>query len=252
MPRRLQLLLGAAVAIVAVALVIRATTASGGGTVTVYAASSLKAAFSATDATPAYSFLASDVLEKQIEAGAPADVFASASPKYAKALAGKGLCSVPVTFATNTLVLVTPLANPGHVNALADLATGAPVTLAVGNAAVPIGAYTRTLLNGIGLAAVLTRNTVSSEPDAKSIVAKVALGSADAGFVYVTDWKAAAGKLRVVPIPASLQPPIAYQVCAVKRSDANTDGASAFIARLLGTTGRQALLKAGFGLPAAP
>ncbi len=232
-----------------VALCVAVTAA---GSVTVYGASSLAKAFREIDPTATYSFLASDTLERQIESGAPADVFASASPKYAKKLYLAGKCGAPVTFATNVLVLVTPLANPAHLRSINGLATGKRRRLAIGNASVPIGAYTRTLLASMKLSAILKRNVVSSEPDVKSIVAKVALGSADAGFVYLTDWKAASGRLHLIRIPARFQPPVRYQVCAVKRDGADATGAAAFIAKLTSPAGRAVLVRYGFGLPTTP
>ena len=242
MHHRLALLL------VPVALLSAAAAASG---TTVYGASSLSRAFKEIDPNATFSFLASDTLERQIEAGAPADLFASASPKYAQKLFAAGRCSKPVTFATNVLVLVTPRSNPGRVLSINDLATGPRRRIAVGNAAAPIGAYTRSVLATMHLGVILRRNAVSSEPDVRSIVAKVVLGSADAGFVYLSDWKAASTRLRLIRIPARFQPPIAYQACVVKRSGADTTGANAFMAKLTGPLGRQVLARYGFGLPTA-
>src|SRR3954462_10867642 len=91
---------------------------------TVYAAASLRGAFRAIDSRPSYSFAGSNALQTQIERGAPADVFASASPKEARALFRKGLCTRPVTFATNVLVLLVPKSNPGHVRSVYTLRSG--------------------------------------------------------------------------------------------------------------------------------
>lgn len=86
---------------------------SGSDTVTVYGASSLKQALAKIEESPNYSFAGSDQLAQQIENGAPADLFAAASPKYAGQLAAKGLCEEPVPFASNTLVIIVPSGRRG-------------------------------------------------------------------------------------------------------------------------------------------
>src|SRR5689334_20499822 len=152
----------------------------------VYAASSLRDAFPAISGSPSYNFGGSDTLQAQIEHGAPADVFASASPKEARALFHAGLCSRPVTFATNKLVLIVPRGNPGHIRSVYTLRSGGR-RLALGSAGVPVGDYTRQLLRRLRLSSILSSNTVSQETNVASITSKVVLGSADGGFVYMTD-----------------------------------------------------------------
>lgn len=214
----------------------------------VYAASSLRDAFPAITGAPSYNFGGSDTLQAQIERGAPADVFASASPAEARALFKQGRCSRPVTFATNVLVIIVPKGNPGHVRSVYSLRSGGR-RLAIGTSGVPVGDYTRRLLRRLHLSAVLRSNTVSQEPDVASIVAKVALRSADAGFVYRTDGRAAKGRVAIVRVPGWAQPPVRYGICAVRRSGADTTGARRFIARVRSTAGRQVLGRFGFGLP---
>src|SRR6185295_8951202 len=150
---------------------------------TVYGAASLSSAFPQIDGSPKYNFAGSNQLQLQIERGAPADLFASASPAEPAALFREGKCSRPVTFATNVLVMVTPKNNPAGLRSVYGLRTGRH-RLAVGTAGVPIGAYTRQLLRRMQLTSILSTNTVSLEPNVNSIVAKVGLGSADAGFSY--------------------------------------------------------------------
>jgi molybdate transport system substrate-binding protein len=101
----------------------------------------------------------------------------------------------------------------------------------------------------MGLSSILRTNTVSQEPNASSVVSKVALGSADAGFAYLTDWRAARSRLGLIRLPARLQPPVRYQLCAVRRAGADTRAARAFIARVRSTRGRRILRSFGFGLP---
>jgi molybdate transport system substrate-binding protein len=114
---------------------------------------------------------------------------------------------------------------------------------------VPIGVYTRQLLRRLHLSSILSSNTVSQETNVANITSKVALGSADAGFVYVTDRRAAGGKVRGISLPRWAQPPVRYSICTVRRSGADTSGAAAFIRRVRSTAGRRALKRFGFGLP---
>ena len=212
---------------------------------TVYAASSLRDVLTRIDRGARYDFAGSGALRLRIERGAPADVFASASPREPQALAAAGRCGRPVVFATNMLVLVTPR-GATRVRAVADLRRPG-LRLAVGGDGVPVGAYTRTALGRLGLGALLDGPRVSRERDVASITAKVALGSADAGFVYATDVRTAEDRLRRIDLPAAARPEVRYAACVVRGADASA--AEAFLARLTGAAGRAALRDAGFGLP---
>ena len=92
--------------------------------VNVYAATSLTNVFGALDKAPKYSFGGSNTLQLQIENGAPADVFASASPTEAQTLFKEGHCTRPVTFAINRLVLLIPNSNPGNITSVYSLRSG--------------------------------------------------------------------------------------------------------------------------------
>lgn len=214
----------------------------------VYAASSLRDVFTQIDSSPTYNFAGSNQLQLQIERGAPADVFAAASSQEPRALFKAGKCARPVTFATNKLVLIVPKGNPGNIRSVYTLRAGGK-NLAVGTAGVPIGNYTRTLLRRLGLSRILQTNTVSQEPNVASIVSKVALGSADAGVVYVTDGKIASDRVRAIRLPRYAQPPVRYQICQVTRSGVDAAGAKAFIAKVRSGRARGLLKAAGFGLP---
>ena len=214
----------------------------------VYAAASLRESFPEIDRRPTFNFAGSNQLQLQIERGAPADVFASANPTEAHALFRAGRCTRPVTFATNLLVLLVPNANPGNVRSVYSLRSGGR-RLAVGSPGVPIGAYTRRVLSRLRLSSILRTNTVSNESNVAGVVSKVALGSADAGFTYATDGRIAANRVNSIRIPRRAQPPVRYQICAVRRPGADTAGARAFIARVRATRGRRILRRAGFGLP---
>jgi molybdate transport system substrate-binding protein len=233
---------------VALAAALMVAAPAGADAATVYAAASLSAAFPRIDRSPTYNFAGSNQLQLQIERGAPADVFASASPAEARALFREGRCSRPVTFATNVLVMITPRANRARLRSAFDLRRGRH-RLAIGSAGVPIGAYTRQVLSRMGLSSVLRTNTVSREPNVSSVVSKVALGSADAGFAYLTDWRAARSRLGLIRLPARVQPPVRYLMCAVRRRGADTRAARTFMARVRSGRGQRILRSFGFGLP---
>ena len=211
---------------------------------TILAASSLTEVFPRIDRRAAYSFAGSNQLALQLEQGAPADLFASASPTFTRRLYRKRLIEKPRTFASNALVLAVPQSNPAGLGSVFDL-RGRNVKLVIGTAAVPIGTYTRQVLQKLGLTDVLSK-VVSEEPDVKSIVGKLALGEADAGFVYRTDVRAAGGRLKAIRIPARAQPEVRYEI-AVVRSSRHKTAARRWIRTLTGTARDRLLLRrAGF------
>jgi len=214
---------------------------------TVFAAASLTDVFPKVSPSSRFQFAGSNQLALQIARGAPADVFASASPIYTHDLYRNGLVEKPRTFATNSLVLAIPRSNPAKIRTVYDLANRPKLKLVVAGQKVPIGLYTREVLKRLGLLRVL-RKAVSQEPDVKGIVGKLALGEADAGFVYATDVRAASSRLLAIPLPKRSQPTVLYEVAVVKGSK-NREAALEFIADLLSTDGRRALRLAGFGLP---
>jgi molybdate transport system substrate-binding protein len=214
--------------------------------VTVFAASSLTEVFKKLDPKPRYEFGGSDRLAFQIRQGAPADVYAAASPKYPRQLYGAGLVEKPVAFATNELILIVPVSNPAKIRSVFDLRRRG-IKLVVGQKGVPIGDYTRKVLQNLALTGVLA-NVVSQETDVKNIVGKIVLGEADAGIVYRTDAKPVARKVSVVRLPDRAQPKVRYEI-AVVRSSKKVAAARAFVQRVLGKSGDAALTAAGFGLP---
>jgi len=233
-------------ALVATAVVLVAPAAA--QALNVYAATSLTNVFPALNSSPKYNFGGSNTLQAQIERGAPADVFASASPNEAQALFREGLCTRPVTFAINRLVLLVPNANPGNVTSVYSLRSGGR-RVSIGTAGVPIGAYTRQLLRRMRLSSILSSNSVSQQTNVGQVSAQVATGSADAGFVYYTDGLAVKDRTKMISLPKWAQPPVRYQICTVKRNGVDTAGASAFIKQVTGKAGRGALKAYGFGLP---
>jgi molybdate transport system substrate-binding protein len=229
-----------------VALVLPGATGAG-GSFTVYAAASLTQVFPQISAHPRYSFAGSDQLALQIRQGAPADVYASASPKYTQLLYQDGLVAKPVTFAKNRLILIVPKSNPADVHSVYDLRRSG-VKVVIGDQGVPIGSYTRQLLDALGINDAVLHNVVSQETDVKGIVSKVALGEADAGFVYRTDTKPVSERVEKIFLPTWAQPPIRYQIAIVK-STARRVEARSFIRKVLSKRGRLLLRRAGFGLP---
>ena len=214
---------------------------------TVLAAASLTEVLPAIDGSARASFGGSNQLAQQARQGFPFDVFLSASPQYTQSLYAEGLVRKPVAFATNSLVLIVPRRNPARVKTVADLAKRPKLRLVVAAPKVPIGLYTREVLKRLGLLRVL-RKAVSLEPDVKGIVGKVALGEADAGFVYATDVRPVASKVTVIRFPRRAQPDVVYEA-AIATSPRSLESAQGFMIELLGPAGRRALRSAGFGEP---
>ncbi len=243
---RRGLAFGAALVLV-VALLTAFQTRREAGPATVYAAASLTEVLPKVSPSSRFQFAGSNQLALQISRGAPADVFASASPVYSQQLFKDGKVEKPRTFATNSLVLAVPRSNPAKIRSVFDLAKRPQLKLVVAGQMVPIGLYTREVLKRLALLRVL-RKAVSQESDVKGIVGKLALGEADAGFVYATDVRAASSRLIAIPLPRRSQPTVRYEVAVVKGSG-NREAALEFVADLLSTDGRRALGQAGFGLP---
>jgi molybdate transport system substrate-binding protein len=212
----------------------------------IFAAASLTGVFPSIDRAPKFQFAGSDQLAFQITQGAHADVFAAASPKYPDQLYSQGLCSKPAAFATNTVVLIVPRANPARIRSVYDLNRDG-IKLVIGSKGVPIGDYTRKLLANLGLSSAL-KNVVSEEDDVKLVVAKVALGEADAGFAYLTDIKPVGNRVFRIAVPAAGQPTVQYELC-IPTTSQHPKLAAAFVREVLSKRGRTALRTAGFGLP---
>jgi molybdate transport system substrate-binding protein len=222
-------------------------------TIKVSAAASLKTAFESyakgfKPATVSFSFAGSDELAAQIRQGVKPDAYAAANTKLPADLYAKGLVDRPAQFATNRLLIAIPDGST-KVNSIGDL-TKPGMRIAAGAPTVPIGAYTRTVLARLpaGERQAIERNIRSNEPDVAGVVAKVAEGAVDAGFVYVTDVRGAGGKLTGIEIPGRLQPSVVYGASVVKGAP-HPDQATRFVDGLLTGNGRRALAEAGFGPP---
>ena len=221
----------------------------------VSAATSLKSAFTGygetfEQANVQLSFAGSDELAAQIRAGGKPDVFAAANTKLPEELFAEQLVEKPQVFAGNKLVLAVP-AKGAKVGSIDDLAK-AGVTIAVGAPSVPVGSYTRKVLDRLDAAQRkrILANVRSNEPDVGGITAKLTQGAVDAGLLYVTDVTATNGRLKAIELPAKLQPDVAYGVAIVKGSK-NSKAARAFVDGLLQGAGADALRSAGFEPPPA-
>ena len=212
----------------------------------VAAASSLRVALAEVGGAR-IAFGGSDELAAQIRTGARIDVFVAAGTVLPAALRADGLTEAPVPVATNELVVAVP-ARGGGVRRLADLSRPG-VRVALGARAVPVGDLARDVIERLGdrAAAGIARNVVSEEPDVAGVVAKVAQGAVDAGFVYATDVRATPD-VRALPLPAATQPRLAY-AAAVVSAGRHRDAARAYVRSLERGEGARALRAAGFGPP---
>lgn len=220
------------------------------GSITVDAASSLTEAFDTLkaqfehahpDTTIKINFGASSDLATQIGQGAPVDVFASASEKNMAQLGDEAL--TPTDFVKNTLEIAVPPGNPAQIRAVADLAKSG-VKVAVCDPAVPCGAVAAKVFENAHVAVHPSANLA----DVKSTLAAVESGEVDAGLVYVTDVRAASGKVDGVEIPAAVNASTSYPIAALKDAP-NAELARAFVAYVLSTAGRRVLQADGFARP---
>jgi molybdate transport system substrate-binding protein len=239
-----------ALAVAAVLVVSGCSGHSATKTLTVLAASSLTDAFqqlgkdfeTAHPGTKVrFSFGASSTLAAQVEAGAPADVLASASTKNMNTLVAAREAVNPVTFARNSAEIAVTPGSVTRVRALTDLATA---KVALCRPEVPCGALATRVLE----AAHVHVTPVTYGADVKAVLATVKTGEVDAGLVYVTDVKAAGSSVVGVAVPTAVNASTAYPI-AVLTSSKEHDLASQFTAFVLSPAGQNALQLAGFQGP---
>ena len=225
---------------------------------TVFAASSLRDAFQDLGrnleqqhpgTSVSFNFAGSQELRTQVEHGARADVLASADPRTLRALAGAGLSLEPQVFARNEPVIVVPVGNPAGIDALADLPRAR--RLVVGAPEVPIGEYTVRILEaasrryGPAFGAAVESRVASRELNVRQVLAKVALGEADAAIVYRTDALVSRGAVEVISIPPELNVVAEYPI-AVLRGAPQAGLARAFVELVLSSAGQAVLARHGF------
>jgi molybdate transport system substrate-binding protein len=233
-----------------------------GRTIVVSAAVSVENAFvkianlytTQTGAKVDFSFGASGNLEKQIEAGAPVDVFASAGEKEMDELQANSLLA-PGTrhdFAGNELVLVAPADSKLKIGSFPQLAKPQIKRLAVGNPkTVPAGLYAQQALQHLHLWTKLHPRLIFAE-DVRQVLDYVMRGEVDAGIVYATDVGIAHGKVRqVAEAPAGTYGPIRYPIAVIKGC-AHPEAAEGFIKLVLSADGENILKTYGFRAVPAP
>ena len=197
-----------------------------------------------------FNFAGSQELRRQMEQGAPADVFASADLRQFDSARGGGLVGAPRIFTTNEPVIVVPRANPARVTSLADLPRVNRVVL--GTPEVPIGTYTREILDkanaryGGDFRARVEARVVSLELNVRQVLTKVLLGEAEAGIVYRTDARAAKDAVQVVDIPPELNVVAEYPIAGTLRAP-SPDLAKEWVDLLVSPSGQATLADFGFG-----
>ncbi|GAB6039147.1 molybdate ABC transporter substrate-binding protein [Fundidesulfovibrio butyratiphilus] len=193
-------------------------------------------------------FAASGNLLRQIEAGAPVDVYASADQATMDRASQKGLIdpATRVNFVTNAIVLCRPTARPG-VKSLADLVKPDVKKIGIGNPdTVPAGNYSKQALQAAGLWDKVQSKLVFGE-SVKQVADYLIRGEVDAGFVFATDAQAAKANVTVVE-EVKTTTKVSYPVAMVKAAK-EKDLAGKFIAFVLGKDGQAILAKYGFGKP---
>ena len=212
------------------------------GTVNVFAAASLTGSFEEIAAAfeaenpnvdVVFNFGGSSSLATQIVEGAPADVFAAASPATMEASGATGAQD----FATNVLEIAVADGNPGAIEGLPDFADPERL-IALCAVEVPCGAASAKLLEASGI----TPSVDTYEQDVKAVLTKVSLGEVDAGLVYVTDVLEAGSEVEGIEVESD---PVAYPIVGLTDSEA----AAAFISFVLSDKGQSILRAAGFGAP---
>jgi molybdate transport system substrate-binding protein len=222
------------------------------GTITVFAAASLMDTFTKIGHqfeaahkgdTVKFSFGPSSGLSTEITSGAPADVFASASPTNMDTVVKAGDASSPQTFARNTMEVAVPPSNPAKVTSVNDLAKSG-VKVAVCAPQVPCGVVAAEVFKNAGI----TVKPVTQATDVSSVVTEVETGNVDAGMVYVTNVLSEGSKLKGITIPASINASTLYPIATIKGSK-HESIAKEFVDYVLSPAGQQVLTAAGFEKP---
>lgn len=224
--------------------------------ITVSAAASLQEAFREIGAVYEkqngvkvnFNFASSGALQRQIEQGAPADVFASAGKPQMDALTNQSLI-IPETrqdFVRNELVLIVPAKSETKFNSFVQFLDDDKARLAIGNPkTVPAGQYSEQTLNRIGLWQKLQPRLILAE-DVRQVLDYVSRGEVEAGIVYASDVRAAKDSVReIARAPENSHEPISYPIGVVKTTK-NADAARKFVELVLSSEGQQILQNYGF------
>ena len=241
---------------------------SGGGggeqsedsTLTMLAASSLTDAFGELEGIfeeqnagvdVSTSFAGSPELLAQIQQGAPADVFASADEAKMDTALEEGLVAEPAVFVRNRPVVIVPADNPAGIEEFRDLAE-ADAQIVLAEEAVPIARYAEEVLDnadaeyGVGFTQRVRDKIVSREANVRASANRVALGEADATFVYVSDvTEDIRDQVRVIEIPEELNVVATYPIATIEDSQ-NPELARAWVDLVLSDEGQRVLEKYNF------
>lgn len=182
-------------------------------------------------------------LAEQIDSGAPADVFASASTSNMDTVVEAKQAKDPRDFATNSMEIAVPADNPAGIGSLDDLADK-EVKVALCQAQVPCGKVAAEIFATAGL----TVEPVTEEVDVRSVLTKVSLGEVDAGVVYVTDVLAAGDKVEGIDIAPGVNAATTYPIATLTGSE-HAGTAEEFVDLVLSADGAKVLEDAGFGKP---
>jgi molybdate transport system substrate-binding protein len=221
-------------------------------TITVLAAASLTEAFTQIgkdfEAKHAgdrvvFSFGSSAALATQITQGAPADVFAAASPATMKTVTAAGAAEAPADFVSNTLEIAVPKGNPHKITGLADFADKCR-RIALCDPSVPCG----TAAQQVFAAAKITPAPDTLEVDVKATLQKVNRDEVDAALVYRTDVLSRSSSVDGIEFSEAKLAVNVYPIATLKASK-NASLAKDFVDYVLSTDGQAVLSKAGFGKP---
>jgi molybdate transport system substrate-binding protein len=223
------------------------------GSVTVFAAASLRTSFTEIGqqferdhpgVTVEFSFAGSSDLVTQLTQGAYADVFASADTRVMDRAAEAGLLDgAPADFAANTLTIAVAPGNPKGIRTLRDL-TAPDVSVVLCAPQVPCGRAASAVTEAAGV----DLRPVSEESSVTDVLNKVTTGQADAGLVYVTDALDARDRVTAVDFATAAGAVNTYPIAVLKESQ-NADGARRFLTAVTGTAGRDVLRRNGFTSP---
>lgn len=189
-----------------------------------------------------YNFASSGSLQRQIEQGAPVDVFISAAAEQMDTLEKQGLI-LPATrhdLLTNQIVLIVPTGNRSQISDFADLTTEDLTTIALGEPeSVPAGRYAQEVLTSYSIADSVNAKAVYGK-DVRQVLNYVATGNADAGIVYRSNTQGSAVQI-VATAPQNTHSPIIYPIAVTQDSD--NPAAAAELVEFLTTPQAQAVFR---------
>lgn len=183
---------------------------------------------------------------RQIEQGAPADIFASANPKWMTKAVQAGLVTPDseTIFAHNSLLLAVPAKNPANISSLDDLKTDRVTSIGLGTPkTVPAGKYAKQALEGLGLWSTFESKYIFAA-NVRQVLDYLRRGEIDCGFIYATDAKKGGDPVRTIQ-EIVLKKPVTYPI-GILATSTNKDLAKEFITFLTSEKGQHILAARGF------